>query len=43
VTLVRTAPTADLTIAERSAIRHLLDLAFDGDFSRVDLDHGERP
>lgn len=36
---VRTAPTADLSGAERSAIRGLLDLAFEGRFDDHDWDH----
>ncbi len=36
---MRTAPTADLSGAERSAIRGLLDLAFDGGFDDHDWDH----
>lgn len=36
----RTAHTADLTPAELSAIRALLDDAFDGDFSDEDFEHG---
>lgn len=36
----RTAHTADLTPAELSAIRVLLDDAFDGDFSDEDFEHG---
>ncbi|GAA1620883.1 GNAT family N-acetyltransferase [Actinoplanes couchii] len=36
---VRTAPTADLIRAELSAIRDLLDLAFDGRFDDHDWDH----
>lgn len=36
----RTAHTADLTPAELSAIRALLDDAFDGDFSDDDFEHG---
>jgi aminoglycoside 2'-N-acetyltransferase I len=35
----RTVATADLTAAERSAIRKLLDLAFVGDFDDHDFDH----
>ena len=35
----RTVPTADLSKAERSAIRGLLDLAFAGDFDDHDFDH----
>ncbi|MFF5479424.1 GNAT family N-acetyltransferase [Streptomyces sp. NPDC012935] len=36
----RTAHTADLTPAELSAIRALLDDAFEGDFSDEDFEHG---
>ncbi|MEU9049725.1 GNAT family N-acetyltransferase [Streptomyces sp. NPDC048384] len=36
----RTVHTADLTPAELSAIRALLDDAFDGDFSDEDFEHG---
>jgi aminoglycoside 2'-N-acetyltransferase I len=39
VTSVRTVPTADLDTAERTAIRGLLDLAFDGGFAGEDWDH----
>lgn len=36
---MRTVPTADLTTAERAAVRTLLDLAFDGRFDDDDWDH----
>ena len=36
---IRTAATADLTLAERSAVRGLLDLAFVGNFDDEDFDH----
>ncbi|MEU4427804.1 GNAT family N-acetyltransferase [Actinoplanes sp. NPDC024001] len=36
---MRTLMTADLTGAERSGIRRLLDLSFDGDFGDEDWDH----
>jgi aminoglycoside 2'-N-acetyltransferase I len=36
---VRIAPTADLLPDERTALRDLLDLAFDGDFDDDDWDH----
>jgi aminoglycoside 2'-N-acetyltransferase I len=39
VIVVRTVPTADLDPGERSRIRALLDLAFDGRFSDEDWDH----
>lgn len=38
--MIRTAHTARLTGAERTAIRTLLDDAFDGEFSDDDWDHG---
>ncbi len=40
VTTLRTAHTADLTPTELAAARALMDLAFDGDFSDEDWDHG---
>jgi len=39
-TQLRTAHTADLTPAERRAVRDLLDGAFDGGFGDEDWDHG---
>jgi aminoglycoside 2'-N-acetyltransferase I len=39
VTTVRIAPTADLRPDERTAVRALLDLAFDGRFDDHDWDH----
>ncbi|MEB3962079.1 aminoglycoside 2'-N-acetyltransferase [Streptomyces kunmingensis] len=40
MTTLRTAQTADLTVAELAAARALLDDAFDGDFSDADWAHG---
>ncbi|GIM89430.1 GNAT family N-acetyltransferase [Paractinoplanes toevensis] len=37
--MLRTLHTADLTAAERSTIRQMLDLAFAGDFGDDDWDH----
>ncbi|MFD3512127.1 GNAT family N-acetyltransferase [Streptomyces sp. NPDC058657] len=39
-TTLRTVHTAHLTPAELTAIRALLDVAFDGDFADTDWDHG---
>ncbi|MFD9908474.1 GNAT family N-acetyltransferase [Streptomyces sp. NPDC059063] len=39
-TTLRTAHTADLDPADIAAARALMDLAFDGDFSDEDWDHG---
>jgi aminoglycoside 2'-N-acetyltransferase I len=39
MTDVRVAHTADLSPADRTAVRQLLDAAFDGDFSDEDWDH----
>ncbi|MGA4839415.1 GNAT family N-acetyltransferase [Streptomyces sp. G45] len=39
-TTLRTAHTADLDPAELAAARALMDLAFDGDFTDEDWDHG---
>ncbi|MFI7672919.1 GNAT family N-acetyltransferase [Actinophytocola sp. NPDC049390] len=39
MTDVRVAHTADLSPADRTALRELLDAAFDGDFSDEDWDH----
>ncbi|GAA4937929.1 aminoglycoside N-acetyltransferase AAC(2')-Ic [Actinoplanes utahensis] len=41
VPTVRTVPTADLDPGARQAIRHLLDLAFDGGFDDHDWDHAQ--
>jgi len=37
--VLRTLPTADLTAAERSEIRQMIDLAFVGNFDDEDWDH----
>ncbi len=39
MTDVRVGHTADLSPADRTAVRHLLDAAFDGDFTDEDWDH----